>query len=148
MGKTIEVAENLVKMANTLRYDDHDAKDKVIQFAEKFISDEFGETSVYLQKLRLIVFSPKESAVFSGMGAGEDNLKRSVFEGGLEKLIALLKEVFSEVGGKVNTKVLVIQSRDIMTSKRVSAYIKSKGYAAETITDEDDWRSEIDRLFS
>jgi hypothetical protein len=148
MGKTVDIADNLVKSAKSLKYDDYSAKDKVIQFAEKLIRDEFGETSVYLQKLRLIVFSPKDSAVLGGMGAGEDNIKRAVFESGVEKLIELLEEVYDKLGGKVEARVLIVHSRDIATSKRISAYVKSKGYDADVVKDDEDWRSKIDEILS
>jgi len=148
MGKTYEVADNLVKMSASLKYDDYDAKDKVLMYAGKLITEEFGSTSIYMQKLGLIVFSPKDSAVLGGMGASEDQLKKSIFENGQVKLTELLTEVRDAIGGTVSggDKVVVVQTKDSVTLARISSVIKAKGYDPVIIKDSDNWQEMLDEL--
>ncbi|MGD9807211.1 MAG: hypothetical protein AB7E76_05155 [Deferribacterales bacterium] len=148
MGKTYDIADNLVKMACSLKYDDYDAKDKVLQYAGKLISDEFGHSSVYMQKLGLIVFSPRDSAVYGSLGASEEHIKRSVFESGVEKLIELLEQVRESIGGTVEggDKVVVVHAKDRATLARITSHIKAKGYDPVIIKDSDDWKDKIDKL--
>jgi len=148
MGKTYDIADNLVKMACSLKYDDYDAKDKVLQYAGKLISEEFGQSSVYMQKLGLIVFSPRDSAVYGSLGASEDHIKRSVFESGVEKLIELLEQVREAIGGTVEggDKVVVVHSKDRASLARITSHIKAKGYDPVIIKDSDDWKDKLDKL--
>jgi len=148
MGKTYDIAENLVKSACSLKYDDYDAKDKIIQYAGKLITDEFGPTSIYMQKLGLIVFSPKDSAVLSGMGASEAQIKQTVFESGAERLVELLESVRDAIGGTVSggDKVIVIQVKDSMSATRIKSHIRAKGYDPVLIKDTDDWQGMLDDL--
>ena len=141
MGKTYDIADNLVKSACSLKYDDYDAKDKIIQYAGKLITDEFGSTCLYMQKLGLIVFSPKDSAVLSGMGASEAQIKQTVFESGVEKLVELLEAVRDSIGGTLEggDKIIVIQTRDSISTSRIKSHIKAKGYDPVVIKDSDDW---------
>ncbi|ADD67324.1 hypothetical protein Dacet_0526 [Denitrovibrio acetiphilus DSM 12809] len=148
MGKTIDIADNLVKMAHSLKYDDFDAKDKILQYAGKLIGDEFGESSIYMQKLGLIVFSPKDGAVLGSMGAGEEHLKKAVFTSGAERLVELLEQVRDAIGGipSDSDKVVVIQAKDKIAASRIVSHIKAKGYEPVLIKDTDDWKSKIDEL--
>lgn len=147
-GKTYDIADNLVKMACSLKYDDFDAKDKIIQYAGKLITDEFGSTSIFMQKLGLIVFSPKDKAVLGGMGAGEDQIKRSVFESGAEKLIELLEEVRDKLGGPSGGtgRVIIIQAKDRVTASRIKSHIRAKGLEPLVIKDSDDWQGMLDDI--
>lgn len=148
MGKTYDIADNLVKTACSLKYDDYDAKDKVLEYAGKLISEEFGGSSVYMQKLGLIVFSPKDSAVYGSLGASEAHIKRSVFESGVEKLVELLEEVREAIGGAVSggDKVIIVQAKDKVTASRMSSHIKAKGYDPVVIKDSDDWKKLLDEI--
>lgn len=148
MGKTYEVADNLVKMSKTLKYDDFDAKDKVIKYAGKLITEEFGESSLYMQKLGLIVFSPKDGSALSSMGADEAHLKRFVFESGVKKLTELLEQVRSSIGGELpaGDKVIIVQAKDRITASRITSHIKAKGIDPVVIKDTDNWKEVIDKL--
>lgn len=148
MGKTLDIADNLVKMARSLKYDDFDAKDKVLQYAGKVIHEEFGQTSVYMQKLGMIVFSPKDSAVLGAMGTSEEELKKRVFESGVEKLITLLEDVRRALGGSITAgdRVIIIQSKDKITASRMASHVKAKGYDPVVIKDTDDWQKMLDDL--
>lgn len=56
MGKTFDIADNLVKMAQKLKYGDISAKDKVIEYAEKLIPCAISA------KTRLVWLSPRYAA--------------------------------------------------------------------------------------
>ncbi len=148
MGKTYDIADNLVRSACSLKYDDYDAKDKIIQYAGKLITDEFGATSLYMQKLGLIVFSPKDSAVLGGMGASEAQIKQTVFESGVEKLVELLETVRDAIGGTVTggDKVIIFQVKDSVSASRIKSHIKAKGYDPVVIKDSDNWLEMLDEL--
>lgn len=148
MGKTYDIADNLVKMACSLKFDDYDAKDKVITYAGKLISEEFGPSSVYMQKLGMIVFSPRDSAIYGSLGASEEHIRKSVFESGVEKLVELLEQVRDSIGGTVEggDKVIVIQAKDRIVASRISSHIKAKGYDPVIIKDTDDWKKMLDDL--
>lgn len=148
MGKTLDIADNLVKMASSLRYDDFDAKDKVLEYAGKLIKDEFGTTSIYMQKLGRIVFSPKDSAVYGAMGASEEEIKKHVFESGVERLIELLKEVLSALGGSLSAenRVIILQAKDKITASRMASHIKAKGFEPLIIKDTENWQKLLDEL--
>ncbi|PLX67690.1 MAG: hypothetical protein C0602_10060 [Denitrovibrio sp.] len=150
MGKTFDVADNLVKTARTLKYDDFDAKDKVIKYAGKLISEEFGPSSLYMQKLGLIVFSPKDGNVLGNMGADEEHIKRSVFNSGLERLISLLEDVRDSIGGETASgdRIVVVKAKDKISAARITSHIKAKGYETITIKDTDDWKEKLDKLLS
>jgi len=148
MGKTYDIADNLVKMACSLKYDDLDAKDKVLQYAGKLICEEFGQTSIYNQKLNMIVFSPKDSASLSGMGAGEEHLKKKMFESGVDKLIDLLEQVRESIGGPNvgGEKIIILQAKDKIGASRMKSHIVAKGYNPIIIKDSDDWQQMLDDL--
>jgi len=148
MGKTKDVADNLVKMAKSLKYDDFDAKDKVLTYAGKLIEDEFGQTSTYMQKLGLIVFSPKDSAVLGAMGASEDQIQKAVFESGVKKLVELLEQVRASVAGGVrdDKEIIIIQAKDKVSAARMASHVKAKGYRPVVIKDSDDWQRMLDEM--
>jgi hypothetical protein len=147
MGRTYDIADNLVKSACSLKYDDYDAKDKILEYAGKLISDEFGNTSVYMQKLGLIVFSPSDSAVLGSMGASEEHIKKSIFENGVEKLVELLEQVRDSLGGVASgERMLVIQAKDRVSASRIMSHIKAKGYDPVLIKDSEDWQAQLDEL--
>lgn len=148
MGRTLEIADNLVKMAESLRYDDFDAKDKLLEYAGKLIKDEFGPTSVYMQKLGLIVFSPKDGTVLGGLAADGEEINRRVFESGAEKLAVLLKEVHEALGGPAvpDSRVIIIQAKDRMSAARMVSHIKAKGVEPLVVKDTEDWKKKLDEL--
>jgi len=135
-------------MAGSLKYDDFDAKDKVLQYAGKLINDEFGASSLYMQKLGMIVFSPKDGSVLGSMGASEEHIKKSVFESGVERLVTLLEEVRESIGGTFpgGDKIIVIQAKDRVTAARITSHIKAKGHETVVIKDTDDWKETLDEL--
>jgi hypothetical protein len=147
MGKTYDIADNLVKSASSLRYDDFDAKDKIIQYAGKLIREEFGSTSLYMQKLGLIVFSPSDGAVLAGMGTDEKLLKKQIFENGVEKLKELLTQVRDAIGGApADNRVIVVQAKDKISAARIVSHIKAKGVNPLVIKDSDNWQEILDEM--
>lgn len=151
MGRTADVAENLVKMAQKLKYGDLSAKDMVIEYAGKLISEEFGGTSIYMQKLGMIVFTARDMAGLSFEDTMNSSRDRAVFEDGVKRLTALLEQVRDKLGGgtkKYDGDFVVVQARDANSLARITSYIKAKGYNVSVIKDTDNWKDELDEIFN
>lgn len=151
MGRTSDVADNLVKMAQKLKYGDLGAKDKVIEYAGKLISEEFGPTSLYMQKLGMIVFTARDMAGLSFDDAMNSNRDKAVFQDGVNRLTALLEQVCEALGGgvkKYDGDFVVVQARDANSLARITAYIKAKGFKVSVIKDTENWMEELDKIFS
>lgn len=148
MGKTYDIAENLVKMAQKLKYGDLSAKDKVIEYAEQLIRDEFGSTSIYMQKLRMIVFTARDMTGLPITDAHDMSKDMFVFGEGVKRLTALLEQVRDSLGGKAGYggDFILIHARDTNSLARISAYIKAKGHTVELIKDTDDWKERLDEI--
>lgn len=150
MGKTAEVADNLVKMASKLKYGDLSMKDKVIEYAGKLITEEFGYTSIYMQKLGMIVFTARDMTGLSFDDSISASRDKFVFEDGVKRLTALLEQVRDALGGgkRYEGDFIVVQARDANSLMRITSYIKAKGYNVAVIKDTDDWKEALDEYFS
>lgn len=148
MGKTYDIAENLVRMSKKLKYGDLSAKDKVIEYAGKLISEEYGATSIYMQKLGMIVFTARDMAGLSFDESLNLSKDRFVFEEGVKRLTLLLEQVRDNIGSpKVcEGEFVVVQARDSNSLTRITSYIKAKGYSVSVIKDTDDWKEKLDEL--
>lgn len=148
MGKTFDIAENLVKMAQKLKYGDLSAKDKVIEYAEQLIRDEFGVTSIYMQKLRMIVFTARDMTGMSINDAQDMSKDAFVFGEGVKRLTLLLEQVRDSLGGVsgYSGEFIVVHARDTNSLARITAYIKAKGHQVELIKDTDDWKDRLDDI--
>ncbi|WP_303851351.1 hypothetical protein [Seleniivibrio woodruffii] len=148
MGRTYDIADNLVKMAERLKYGDHSAKDKVLEYAGKLISEEFGSTSIYMQKLGMIVFTARDMSGLSFEDAKEVSRDKYVFQEGVKRLVALLEQVRGAIGepAKLEGDFVVVQARDKNSLARITSYIKAKGYNTIVISDTDDWKEKLDEL--
>ncbi|MGE4318717.1 MAG: hypothetical protein AB7E96_07390 [Deferribacterales bacterium] len=148
MGKTYDIAENLVKMSKKLKYGDLSAKDKVIEYAGKLISEEYGATSIYMQKLGMIVFTARDMAGLSFDESLNLSKDRFVFDEGVKRLTLLLEQVRDNIGSpKVcEGEFVVVQARDANSLTRITSYIKAKGYSVNVIKDTDDWKEKLDEL--
>ena len=148
MSKTYDVADNLVKMAQKLKYGDISAKDKVIEYAGKLISEEYGPTSLYMQKLGMIVFSARDMTGLAFSDAIDIGKDKFVFNEGVKRLTALLEQVRSNIGTPVSYSgdFVVVQARDLNSLARITAYIRAKGYEPLVIKDTDDWKEKLDEI--
>lgn len=149
MGRTADVAENLVKMAQKLKYGDLSAKDMVIEYAGKLITEEFGATSLYMQKLGMIVFTARDMAGLSFDDTLNASRDKAVFQDGVKRLTTLLEQVREALGGgvKYDGDFVVVQARDANSLSRITAYIKAKGYKVSVIKDTENWMEELDKIF-